>query len=122
MIYMISVNTSVQPVNTHGAIFYHIRVRWMTGEQLRAARAMLKIEQAELAQLSGVSLETIKRLERMNGFLSANTKTLASLERVLEQEGAVFIPENGGLSGVRLRRDPPPKIRTRRRRGEAGER
>ena len=93
----------------------------MTGEQLRAARAMLKIEQAELAQLSGVSLETIKRLERMNGFLSANTKTLASLERALEQEGAVFIPENGGLSGVRLRRDPPPKIRTRRRRGEASE-
>ena len=35
----------------------------LTREQLRAARAMLKIEQSELAELSGVSVETIKRLE-----------------------------------------------------------
>jgi transcriptional regulator with XRE-family HTH domain len=90
----------------------------ITGEQLRAARAMLKIEQGELAALSGVSVETIKRLERMDGFLSANTKTLASLKSALEHEGVVFIPENGGLSGVRLRRDPPARLRRRRRRGE----
>src|SRR3954451_2708099 len=94
------------------------RGNMITGEQLRAARAMLKIEQGELADLSGVSVETIKRLERMDGFLSANTKTLANLQAALEHEGIVLIPENGGLSGVRLRRDPPPKIRTRKRRGK----
>jgi transcriptional regulator with XRE-family HTH domain len=48
----------------------------LTGEQLRAARAMLKVEQGELSELSGVSVETIKRLERMDGLLAANTKTL----------------------------------------------
>ncbi len=90
----------------------------LTGEQLRAARAMLKLEQGELAELSGVSTETIKRLERMEGAISANSMTLDGLQKALEKEGVVFIPENGGLPGVRLRRDPPANIRTRKRRGE----
>ena len=37
----------------------------LTGEQIRAARALGRIEQAELAKRSGLSLETIKRLERL---------------------------------------------------------
>mgnify|MGYP000327161693 FL=1 len=90
----------------------------LTGEQLRAARAMLKLEQGELAELSSVSIETIKRLERMEGPISANSMTLNGLQKALETEGAVFLPENGGLPGVRLRRDPPANIRTRKRRGE----
>ena len=89
----------------------------LTGEQLRAARAMLKLEQGELSELAEVSVETIKRLERIDGPLSANSMTLRSLQAVLEHEGAIFLPENGGLPGVRLRRDPPANIRTRRRRG-----
>ena len=89
----------------------------LTGEQLRAARAMLKVEQGELAEMSGVSIDTIKRLERLDGLLPANTKTLDALRRALEQEGVIFIPENGGLSGARLRRDPPPNIRVRALRG-----
>ena len=90
----------------------------LTGEQLRAARAMLKLEQGELADLAEVSVETIKRLERLDGPLSANSMTLHGLQGALEREGAVFLPENGGLPGVRLRRDPPANIRTRKRRGE----
>src|SRR5215208_3000980 len=69
----------------------------LTGEPLRGARAMLKIEQGELANLSGVSVDTIKRLERVNGPLSANARTVDSLQRALEGEGALFMPENGGL-------------------------
>jgi len=90
----------------------------ITGEQLRAARAMLKMEQGELAELSGVSIETIKRLERMDGPLNAQAMTLHALQKALEAEGAVFIPENGFLAGVKLRRDPPPAIRTRKKKGE----
>lgn len=90
----------------------------LTGEQLRAARAMLKMEQGELSGLSGVSVETIKRLERLDGPLSANSMTLAGLQGALEREGVIFTPENGGLAGVKLRRDPPANIRTRKRRGE----
>ncbi|WP_040638611.1 helix-turn-helix domain-containing protein [Microvirga lotononidis] len=91
----------------------------ITGEQLRAARAMLKMEQGELAELSGVSIETVKRLERMDGVLNAQAATLYSLQKVLEGEGVIFIPENGNLPGLKLRRDPPPAIRTRKKRGEA---
>ncbi|MDU6138645.1 helix-turn-helix transcriptional regulator, partial [Bradyrhizobium sp.] len=39
----------------------------LTSEQIRAARAMLRIEQRDLAEKSGVSLETIKRIERTPG-------------------------------------------------------
>lgn len=92
----------------------------LTGEQMRAARAMLKMEQGELAGLSGVSVETIKRLERLDGPLSANSMTLANLQAALEREGVIFTPENGGLPGVKLRREPPANIRTRKRRGEGG--
>jgi transcriptional regulator with XRE-family HTH domain len=91
----------------------------LTGEQLRAARAMLKMEQGELAALSGISVETVKRLERLDGMLSANAATVARLQSSLEREGVIFTPENGGLPGVRLRREPPANIRTRRRRGDA---
>lgn len=90
----------------------------LTGEQLRAARAMLRMEQAELSQLSGVSVETVKRLEALDGMLTANTKTIDSLRRALEAEGALFTPENGGTAGVRPRREPPANIRTRKRRGD----
>jgi transcriptional regulator with XRE-family HTH domain len=91
----------------------------ITGEQLRAARAMLKMEQGELAELSGVSIETIKRLERVDGPLNAQSMTLHNLQKILEAEGVIFLPENGNLPGLKLRRDPPPVIRTRRKRGEA---
>jgi transcriptional regulator with XRE-family HTH domain len=91
----------------------------MTAEQLRAARAMLKMEQRELAEMSGVSIDTIKRLERMDGPLSAQTTTVDAIQRVLLKEGVIFLPENGDLPGVKLRRDPPPAIRARRKRGEA---
>jgi len=94
----------------------------ITGEQLRAARAMLKMEQAELAQLSGVSLETIKRLERMDGELAANSRTLSSIESALQHEGVLLLPENGGLAGVRLRREPPANIRKRKRKGDSVQR
>ena len=75
----------------------------MTSEQLRAARALVRFTQEALASASGVSLPTIKRLEQTRGVLSAHKPTLAALQRALEDAGIVFIPENGGGSGVRLR-------------------
>ena len=94
----------------------------LTGEQLRAGRAILKLEQTELAELSGVSLDTIKRLERMEGALAANTRTLLKLQATLEKEGVVFLPDDGDLPGVRPRRDPPPNIRKRKQKGRVAER
>jgi transcriptional regulator with XRE-family HTH domain len=83
-------------------------------EQLRAARAMLHMEQRELAKLARVSVETIKRIERSSGPLNTYAWTEHKLRSALEHSGIVFLPESDGLGpGVRLRvarpvRDGPP--------------
>ena len=68
---------------------------------------MLRIEQSDLAARAAVSLETIKRIERKPGKISAMAATLDAIRSALESAGVEFIPENGGGAGVRLRRDPP---------------
>jgi transcriptional regulator with XRE-family HTH domain len=72
----------------------------LTSEQIRAARAMLRIDQRDLADKSGVSLETIKRIERTPGSISAYTGTVDKLRRALELAGIEF--SNGDQPGVRL--------------------
>jgi transcriptional regulator with XRE-family HTH domain len=67
-----------------------------TGEQIRAARALARIEQAELAHSAGVSLETIKRLERIRGPVDANTRTLAAISDAFERLNIHF--EGGGVT------------------------
>jgi len=75
----------------------------LTSEQLRAARAILRLEQRNLSDASKVSLATIKRLEASPGLLTANRPTIAALQLALEFAGVEFIDENGGGPGVRLR-------------------
>ena len=77
----------------------------LTSEQLRAARALLRLEQRALSEASKVSLATIKRLEAVRGGLIANRLTIAALQNALEHAGVIFIAQNGGGPGVRLR-DP----------------
>ena len=74
-----------------------------SSEQLRAARAILRLEQKGLSDASKVSLATIKRLEANPGELTANRPTIAALQLALESAGVEFIDENGGGPGVRLR-------------------
>jgi transcriptional regulator with XRE-family HTH domain len=76
----------------------------LTSEQLRAARAMLKIEQRQLADAAGVSLETIKRIERGKGPVSVLSGTLDKLTRTLDAAGVILIEENGDGPGIRLRK------------------
>lgn len=73
----------------------------LTGEQIRAARAFARIEQAELARRAGLSLETIKRLERIRGPVDANVRTLASIAAAFETAGIVFDFDQVGV-GVRF--------------------
>ena len=77
----------------------------ITGEQIRAARALLRWEQRRLAESSSLSLETVKRLEGIVGPVSANTGTVTKLQTALESAGVIFIAENGEGPGVRLRKD-----------------
>ena len=74
-----------------------------TSELIRAARALLRWEQRQLAEASSVSLPTVKRLEAKPGTLVAHASTVAALMRALEAAGVEFIDENGGGAGVRLR-------------------
>jgi transcriptional regulator with XRE-family HTH domain len=70
----------------------------ITPEQIRAARAMLRLEQAELAERAHVSVATIRRLESGQGGERVAPGTIAEVRKVLEEAGAEFIPD-----GVRRR-------------------
>jgi transcriptional regulator with XRE-family HTH domain len=76
----------------------------MQRSQLRAARALLSWSQERLAEASGVSLATIKRLEPGEGILATKVETMEKLRRALESAGVEFIAENGGGPGVRLKK------------------
>jgi len=71
---------------------------------VRAARGLLGITQENLAKRSGISVPTIKRIELINGAISARIDTYEKLVEALESAGIEFIPENGGGIGVRLRK------------------
>jgi transcriptional regulator with XRE-family HTH domain len=71
----------------------------ITGEQIRAARAIARWSQADLAARAQLSLETIKRLEGIHGPVVANRRTLAALEAAFASAGIVL--DDGGVSLVR---------------------
>jgi transcriptional regulator with XRE-family HTH domain len=73
----------------------------LTSEQIRAARALLRWDQALLAKLSGVSLATIKRIEGRAGEVQANQPTIDAIVRALTSAEVVF--QSGGV-GYRLKR------------------
>lgn len=75
----------------------------MISAQLRAARAMLSWSQSDLAEKTELSVETIKRLERMKGSLDATkVSTLSAITSAFEKAGVEFT--NGDAPGVRLRK------------------
>jgi transcriptional regulator with XRE-family HTH domain len=78
----------------------------ITPEQIRAARALLRLEQAELARRAHVSVVTIRRIEGTDGGERVTPITLDGVRQALEQAGAEFIPD-----GVRRRRTARPEAR-----------
>jgi transcriptional regulator with XRE-family HTH domain len=75
---------------------------------MKAARALVGMEQKTLAELSGVSLPTIQRMEASNGVVRGVIETLMKVMGALEAAGIEFINEgatsSSGGRGVRLRR------------------
>ena len=73
-----------------------------TAEQIRMARAGLRISVRELAEASGVAESTILRFEGGKGGMQ--TGTLARIQKSLEKEGIVFLEADDRLGpGVRMR-------------------
>jgi transcriptional regulator with XRE-family HTH domain len=74
----------------------------LTAGQCRAARGLLDWNQQTLADNAGVSVVTVRQLE--TGGTEPRRATLAVVRRALEAAGIEFIDENGGGTGVRLRK------------------
>jgi len=74
----------------------------LMGEQIRAGRAFLRLEQTELAAASGLSLETIKRLEGIRGAVEAHARTVQALLTAFRDRGVTFDLQNGAGPGLRL--------------------
>ena len=75
----------------------------ITSEQIRGARAMLRWEQKQLSEASGVSVPTIKRMEAGSGTVRGTYENVSAIQTALEAAGVEFIDPNGGGPGVRLR-------------------
>jgi hypothetical protein len=75
----------------------------ISGAQMRAARALLRWTALDLAKASKVGVATIRRVEVVDGDISATKANQAALRHALEAAGVEFIDENGGGAGVRLR-------------------
>ena len=84
----------------------------ITSAQMRAARALLGVDQKTLAGLAGVSVPTIQRMEASDGTVRGVVETLTKVVEALDRAGVELIGENAssisGGRGVRLR-EPAPK-------------
>jgi transcriptional regulator with XRE-family HTH domain len=79
----------------------------ITAAQLRAARALAGIDQKTLAELSGLSVPTIQRMEASEGVVRGNVDSLMKLIAALDQVGIALISDNqpsqGGGRGIRFK-------------------
>jgi predicted transcriptional regulator len=79
---------------------------------MRAARALLGIDQKTLAELAGVSLPTIQRMEASTGTVRGVVETLTRVVGALDRAGVALIGEHArsdeGGRGVRLKEPGPP--------------
>jgi transcriptional regulator with XRE-family HTH domain len=74
---------------------------------MRAARALAGIDQKTLAEISGLSVPTIQRMEASDGVVRGNVDSLMKLIAALDQAGIVLIGDGAasqeGGRGVRLK-------------------
>jgi transcriptional regulator with XRE-family HTH domain len=79
----------------------------ISAPQLRAARALLGIDQKQLADLAGLSVPTIQRMEASDGVIRGNVDSLMKLIAALDAAGIELIAEGAvsrdGGRGVRLK-------------------
>ncbi|MGX4773924.1 helix-turn-helix domain-containing protein [Bradyrhizobium guangdongense] len=85
----------------------------ITSFQMRAARALLGIDQKTLAELAGVSLPTIQRMEASTGNVRGVVETLTRVVEAFDRAGVELIGEqvrsDSGGRGVRLKEPGPPR-------------
>lgn len=79
----------------------------ITAAQMRAARALLGIDQKQLAELAGISLPTVQRMEASRGNVRGVVASLTRVVEALDRAGVELIgegaPSTGTGRGVRLK-------------------
>ena len=76
----------------------------ITAAQLRASRALLGIDQRKLAEMAGLSLPTIQRMEASDSVIRGNVDSLMKLVGALDAAGIELIAEGAQSAGRRPRR------------------
>lgn len=74
----------------------------ITGQQIRSARAALRLSVQDLASLAGVGEKTIRRLEEVDGIPEATVRTLAKVYDALGTAGIQFIGTPDDNPGIRV--------------------
>ena len=90
----------------------------ITGSQCRAARALVVVTREKLSARSGIGEDVIEDFERRLDEPDAGAN--AALQAALEELGAVFVEENGGGIGVRLKFTAAEARQIARLEGEGG--
>ena len=72
----------------------------ITATQLRAARALLGLDQRALADLAGLSHPTVQRMEASDGSIKGNIESLIKLISALEAAGVELLGDGAPSSGV----------------------
>jgi transcriptional regulator with XRE-family HTH domain len=86
----------------------------ITPDQIRAARALLRMDQEELARRAHISVVTVRRLEAPDGLSKVSPGTFDEVQRALEAAGAEFVER-----GVRQRAFTPEEVEARYQRIKA---
>jgi transcriptional regulator with XRE-family HTH domain len=77
----------------------------ISSRQIRAARALIGVNQWQLAERAGIGIATLRRIEAATDEIIGSALTLTRIQRALEQSGVVFIDTDEKYGpGVRLRK------------------
>jgi len=80
----------------------------VSGNQIKAARALIGMEQSELAERAGVSINTVRNMEAAGADeVRVRSDTLFRVQEALKAAGVLFVEENGDGPGVRMRKKRP---------------
>jgi transcriptional regulator with XRE-family HTH domain len=75
----------------------------ISAAQIRAARHLVSLSQADIVKVTGLSMPTVKRAESERE-VSVSSEARAAIQAALESAGVVFVEENGEGLGVRLKK------------------
>ncbi len=71
----------------------------ITGPQIKAARALLGLDQRQLAELAGLSLPTVQRMESAEGVVRCNVDSMMRVIDALQAAGIELINEGANTQG-----------------------